>query len=99
MGERCSSCRQGACRDAPTKNSPICVRLPGRTQPLRITECPNQFCGENARQLVRLAHFAREGCMPIAGGTLDQAQSFMEACRFAWAFEDEIKAAREHAAH
>jgi len=33
-------------------------------------------------EFIELADFAKEGSFPVAGGTLDQAQSFLIACRY-----------------
>ncbi|MEM1224612.1 MAG: hypothetical protein AAGJ40_02885 [Planctomycetota bacterium] len=46
----------------------------------QVEGCPSQFCNEvvYATELIDLF---QKGCMPVAGGTLDQAAWFTEAAR------------------
>lgn len=39
---------------------------------------------------IELADFAKDGAFPVAGGTLDQSQSFLVACRYL--FNEDAKA-------
>jgi len=39
-----------------------------------------------------MADLAAKGLMPVAGGTLDQASVFLDACRFVWSEERGAKA-------
>ena len=41
----------------------------------------------NVAAAVELAGMMRKGLPPVAGGALDQAEQFMEACRAVWAEE------------
>jgi hypothetical protein len=34
--------------------------------------------------VIEFAGFAERGAWPVAGGVLDQAEQFVEACRFVW---------------
>jgi hypothetical protein len=34
--------------------------------------------------VIEFAGYAERGAWPVAGGTLDQAQQFLEAVRFVW---------------
>ena len=39
-----------------------------------------------------MAELTKRGLPPVAGGALDQAQKFLDACRFAWAEEARLRA-------
>jgi len=42
--------------------------------------------------MVEAADLARKGLLPLPGGTLDQTQAFLSACRAVWADEDHWRA-------
>jgi hypothetical protein len=90
FGVACSACTARHCVDEPTVDEPICLPMRGEA-PLEITQCPNRFCGENARQAVRLANLTRKGLPPVAGGALDQTQSFISALELIWAEQAEYR--------
>jgi hypothetical protein len=90
FGAACSACTAGRCVDAPTAEEPLCLSMHGAA-PIEITECPNKYCGENARQTVRLAAFAKRGLLPVAGGLLDQTQSFITALELVWSEQAEYR--------
>ena len=50
-----------------------------------MTECPLTYVGGDAWTVIEFAEFAERGSWPVAGGVLDQANQFVEACRFVWA--------------
>lgn len=91
IGETCTACTPGHCRNKPTEEHPRIVPL-GRGREIVLTDCPNQFCGENARRVVRAARFAELGILPVAGGWLNQSQPFLDALEYALATRAELKA-------
>jgi len=40
---------------------------------------------------IQLADFAKQGMLPVPGGTLSQTQSFLTACRFLWSEENQAE--------
>ena len=70
----------------------------GPTGRLQITDCPLCVVPEDAWQLLRLARLYEKGLPPVAGGALDQAAAFVEACDFVWNEEKywKIKQGRIH---
>ena len=42
-------------------------------------------------QLVKMAMFYRKGMAPVAGGVLDQAAGFVEACDLIWRDEADLR--------
>ena len=51
---------------------------------ITITECPLNLLDEDVMQTMKMAEFYRKGLPPIAGGVLDQAKSFNDACDVIW---------------
>jgi hypothetical protein len=51
----------------------------GRTE---IACCPLELVTSDVWQVIRYAELYKKGLPPIAGGVLDQAQSFVEAATF-----------------
>jgi len=49
-----------------------------------IKECPQGMVGREVMNFIELADFAKNGAFPVTGGTLEQSQSFLLACRFLW---------------
>lgn len=56
-----------------------------------IEGCPNQFCSGVA-QVATLADLFNKGMPPVAGGALDQSNSFVEAVRILESEEARAKA-------
>lgn len=50
-----------------------------------LTGCPARFVDEEIQRAMWLARFAKDGTWPVAGGTLDQTQWFLDFCGFYWA--------------
>jgi len=93
FGRVCRICRPGICADCPTELEPLllkCVACDGKGCPecdtqgtWELKSCPTQFVDRQTCQLMRHARFAEQGILPVAGGTLDQTRSFVEALDFA----------------
>lgn len=47
---------------------------------IEIVGCPNEICSELA-PAIEIINLFHEGIPPIAGGSLDQTPSFLEAAR------------------
>lgn len=58
---------------------------------LRITRCPKDEITDSVAHLLELVDWAKDGHFPVAGGVLDQSQSFLYACRYLWAQEFKIE--------
>jgi hypothetical protein len=94
-GKFCTACGSG-CFDAPSPAEPgriNCVRCHGKGCDLCggrgwtfLESCPQRIIAGETRDFIDAAAFAAEGLMPVGGGMLDQADSFMRALRF---FRDE----------
>jgi hypothetical protein len=90
----CKACTAGECRDKPSECSPalpLCVNCEGGgcdacggRGRFRITDCPRKMVGANIWDTIQAAYFAEKGVLPVAGGTLDQTQSFMDALALTW---------------
>lgn len=52
-----------------------------------VTECPRKLVPHEAWEMIEAADMTRRGLPPVAGGSLDQTQTFLDACRFIWADE------------
>lgn len=65
---------------------------------LHVTDCPLHVVPDEAWQLLRLARLYEKGLPPVAGGALDQAAAFVEACDFVWNEEKywKLKQGRSH---
>lgn len=89
-GGACTACKPGQCNDLPSKDEPwepptcdgssVCV-----------AECPNRFCGDNARRVVKYVTLAKHGNLPATGAILDQTQHFLNAMDFVLAQERLVK--------
>ena len=70
--------------------------MPGdNSEPTLITCCPIEYIGEDwewIEETIQMAGFYRKGLPPVAGGVLDQAQSFISACEQIFDLEDYWKA-------
>jgi len=51
---------------------------------ITITECPLNLLDADVMQIMKMAEFYRKGLPPIAGGVLDQAKNFNDACDVIW---------------
>lgn len=89
-GGACTACRPGQCNDLPSANEPWEPPLCDGTT-VRVTECPNRFCGDNARRTVKYALFSKHGLLPSSGALLDQTQSYLNAMDFVFAQERLVK--------
>jgi len=75
----CPTCNESGCDD--------CV-----DGYFELNECPKQFCGNKIGEFIMHAELTQKGMPPIAGGTLDQSASFMDAASYYWAEMDRAKA-------
>lgn len=75
---KCTAC------DGRSDDCPDC----GGRGSIRITECPSKMMDRTIIRFVELAGYAEKGNLPVAGGTLNQCESFMDACRRFWGEED-----------
>lgn len=66
-----------------------CIECGGRgckeceeTGKLEITQCPLELITPDIWEVIEMAEFFEKGLPPVAGGVLDQAKIFIDACRF-----------------
>ena len=59
---------------------------------IRLTKCPREAVAEDVWRLIEMADLTKRGLPPVGGGALDQAQKFLDACRFVWAEESRLRA-------
>ena len=71
----CAGCRGSGC-DA----------CEGRGE-IELTTCPLEYAGNDVWSVKDMAELTKQGLPPVHGGALDQAQKFLDACRFIWAEE------------
>lgn len=57
----------------------------------RITQCPMELVSREAWDVIELAELYEKGLPPVAGGAMDQAAAFVEACRLIWATQKKWK--------
>lgn len=90
----CKSCAEGCTKPAMPieaecvrcggKNSKDCPAC-GGTGKWELKECPKKFVTSDVWEAIELAELFAKGLPPVAGGVLDQANSFVEAARFIFA--------------
>jgi hypothetical protein len=90
----CERCTPDRCHEPPTPQSPFTLLMEGGKK-LRFTSCPRRACSELSKQVVRLAGFAEQGHLPLAGGALDQSQQFLVALDYVRAVENQIRQERK----
>lgn len=96
----CSGCSPGKCEIPVSEALPMQIACPtcdgigcdvcGVEGWVKITECPRKIVDRDTMNFIELADFAKDGAFPVAGGTLDQSQSFLVACRYL--FNEDAKA-------
>lgn len=89
FGALCKHCTRTKCHDAPTKQLPArlaCVACEGKgcdgcngNGYTLIDRCPHRIVTRDVWQALRFARRADKGALPVAGGLLNQTQSFLEA--------------------
>ena len=52
---------------------------------IEITECPLELITPDVWEAIEYAELYEKGLPPVAGGVLNQAKIFIEACRQIWA--------------
>ena len=60
-----------------------------------LTESADEYVDSGIWQCIQLADLAKKGCLPVVGGSLDQANSFLVACRLVWSEQARIRDALE----
>jgi len=88
----CKGCSPHRCEIPVSEQTPMQIACPTCDEAgcqecdgegwVQITECPRSMVCRETMEFIELADFAKEGSFPVAGGTLDQAQSFLIACRY-----------------
>lgn len=87
-GKVCKSCRS-KCHELPTEHERLEIECPTcngggcdecEDGYVEIKECPKKYCSEVIPAL-DLIDFFGKGMPPVAGGTLDQTVSFLQAAR------------------
>jgi len=61
-----------------------CDACGGRGE-IEIKQCPQTLVTADVWEAIEFAELYEKGLPPVAGGALDQAQVFIEACRMIWA--------------
>lgn len=89
-GAACTACSDNNCVDAPTEDEPLIMPMSGNKE-LRITECPNRFCGSDGRNAVRFAGYASHGVLPVLAGLLGQSNQFIESTELVWSESESHK--------
>jgi len=56
-----------------------------------LTQCPLEILTPDVLQTIELAELYEKGLPPVAGGVLDQANIFIESCRFIFRIEAVLK--------
>ena len=51
---------------------------------IEITQCPLEVITPDVWEVMELAQLYEKGLPPVAGGALDQASIFVQACRIIW---------------
>lgn len=95
----CRSCTPGRCNSLSTEENRIEIECPvcdgvGCSHCTEgvfpLNGCPNAFCGKMVT-LIDVIDLFGKGLPPVAGGTLDQSVSFIQAVSF---FENEERKVR-----
>lgn len=60
----------------------------------RLTSCPKEFVGVELSPAINLSAVASKGCLPVAGGTLDQANWFFDLWQTLESEQNKIEAER-----
>ena len=84
----------GRCVDKPTEREPLrqeCAACGGRASGdsggcqscgglgyTLFTDCPQKCLDRSTFDFLRLCHLSKRGALPVAGGTLDQTQWFID---------------------
>lgn len=99
-GKLCKTCKPGKCVDCPTDREPATIECPScggmgckhcdNDGSFDLTECP-QIRTRETFDFVELADVYEKGLPPRIGGSLDQAQWFVSACRFFWSEKGTLK--------
>lgn len=70
MSMTCLVCKGSGCKEC------------NNTGEIDITQCPLEFIEREVWDVIRYAELFEKGLPPVAGGVLDQAYCFIEACEF-----------------
>jgi hypothetical protein len=95
----CRSCSNTTCRSLSTERDRIEIECPKCNGEgceecsggmFAIDGCPNNYCSPVVRSLTLFDLFEK-GLPPVAGGVMDQANSFIEAAQFFESEERRVK--------
>ena len=98
-GKLCSECTPGKCADLGSEHESISIECPQcyaqgcdkcEDGYIEIKGCPNAYCSKLVSTIDLIDLFNR-GLLPVAGGMLDQAASFVHAAKFLDSEERRIK--------
>lgn len=75
------------------EKTPSCTACHGKGYEV-VTSCPRRLVAADPMVgwVVDLAEMARKGAWPVAGGVLDQAETFLSAARLVWSEESRCRA-------
>ena len=97
----CKGCSPQRCEIPVSEQNPMQIACPTCDEAgceecenegwIKITECPRNLVGRETMDFIELADFAKKGSFPVTGGTLEQSQSFLIACRILWAEDSQAE--------
>lgn len=61
------------------------------TGQIDIVDCPMEIITNDVWEIIEYAELYKKGLPPVAGGALDQAYSFIQACRYIFSIENYVK--------
>lgn len=65
------------CEESGKVNGAVCPECNGDGV-FRLTDCPKRFVGWDLAEAINLSASASKGCLPVAGGLLDQSSWFYQ---------------------
>ncbi len=95
----CKSCSGKQCRNLSTEDNPIDIECPSCNGfgcelcddgYVRLDGCPNQMCAPVV-PVIDIIDMIGKGHLPIAGGTLDQSVSIIQAARWFESEENKVR--------
>jgi hypothetical protein len=101
-GGLCKHCKGGRCHDAPTPATPALLKCPACNGAgcghcddgqIRVDRCPHAVVTRDVWAAFQAAQMAEKGVLPVAGGMLDQTQSFADAVALIWQDDSTWRAA------
>ena len=65
-----------ACGETGVIGNEVCSECDGMGSVI-ISECPRKFVGHELTEAINMAELCGNGCLPVAGGLLDQSSWFL----------------------